>query len=222
MPFSVERRSTRVAGKTCQRLQSAAAVAPNTYAIQRVAGSAHLSLPQRLFTRPFRCAGGLSFKRERPNALASRARLLLQTQHCTLACLCASLRCGVPSEPAAPLLAKRHLACRGSCEWVGGSSVRTWVTRIAFAVVAAGKGLRLSLTHTTLAASSTSATTPGTRHTCCDLITRRLTSARYNPPRMKQHNSCFEHTQAASARGRLPAKFKHINKRRKRNQQGFP
>ena len=179
MPFSVERRSTRVAGKTCQRLQSAAAVAPNTYAIQRVAGSAHLSLPQRLFTRPFRCAGGLSFKRERPNALASRARLLLQTQHCTLACLCASLRCGVPSEPAAPL-AKRHLACRSSGEVVGGSSVRTWVSRIAFAVVAAVRGYGYPYHTIPLLRDPQAQLRQATRHTCyCDLITHRESHRRY-------------------------------------------
>ena len=172
---------------------SAAAVAPNTYAIQRVAGSALMLLPQRPFIRPFRCAWGLSFHRGSPIALASRARLLQAnaTPHAgLLACWCtASLRnaASLQNPPPPVMPAKRHLACRSSGEVVGGSSVLTWVSRIAFAVVAAVRGSGYGLTEGV-------STTPNpcceihkrnyaqqaTRHTCyCDLITHRESHRRY-------------------------------------------
>ena len=165
---------------------SAAAVAPNTYAIQRVAGSALMLLPQRPFIRPFRCAWGLSFHRGSPIALASRARLLQAnaTPHaCWRAGALRPCKRGVPSEPAAPL-AKRHLnACRSSGEVVGGSSVRTWVSRIAFAVVAAvrGYGEQCSECHTKpLLRDPQAQLRQATRHTCyCDLITHRESHRRY-------------------------------------------
>ena len=162
---------------------SAAAVAPNTYAIQRVAGSALMLLPQRPFIRPFRCAWGLSFHRGSPIALASRARLLQAnaTPHaCWRAGALRPCKRGVPSEPAAPL-AKRHLnACRSSGEVVGGSSVRTWVSRIAFAVVAAVRGYGYPYHTKPLLRDPQAQLRQATRHTCyCDLITHRESHRRY-------------------------------------------
>ena len=165
---------------------SAAAVAPNTYAIQRVAGSALMLLPQRPFIRPFRCAWGLSFHRGSPIALASRARLLQAnaTPHAgLLACWCtASLRnaASLQNPPPPVMPAKRHLACRSSGEVVGGSSVRTWVSRIAFAVVAAVRGYGYPYHTKPLLRDPQAQLRQATRHTCyCDLMTHRESHRRY-------------------------------------------
>ena len=92
---------------------------------------------------------------------------------------CVPAKRGVPSEPAAPL-AKRHLACRSSGEVVGGSSVRTWVSRIAFAVVAAVRGYGYPYHTKPLLRDPQAQLRQATRHTCyCDLITHRESHRRY-------------------------------------------
>ena len=189
MPFSVERRSTRVAGKTCQRLSTRAWVGRRR-PLRLIPMLFSVSRGQPLCCSPKGRSFGLSdvhgdspfiggVRLHSPRGLAC----CRQTQHRTPACWRAGAlrpcKRGVPSEPAAPL-AKRHLACRSSGEVVGGSSVRTWVSRIAFAVVAAVRGYGYPYHTKPLLRDPQAQLRQATRHTCyCDLITHRESHRRY-------------------------------------------